>query len=130
MALELKGEDARITVTDADLVKAGDASVTYTLRRLTIDKWREIARRHTKPATYRKPEKRDEDEFQDDLFDYVLESWTNVVADGAALPCEWASKRLLDLGRRIAMLDIAGMNEISAREDARGESFRPLAAVR
>lgn len=130
MAIELKQAGDEIPVTDAELISGGDAETTYTLRRLTIDTWREIARKHTKPATYRKPERRDEEAFQDDLFDYVLKGWTGIVSNGQPAPCDWEHKKLLDLGRRVAMLDRAGMNEIGAQEDARAESFRPMDEVR
>ena len=130
MALELRQAGDLITLSDADLIKDGDPTVTYTVRRLTIDKWREIRRKHTKPGTYRKPEQCDEEAFQDALFDYVLEGWTNVVANGTPLPCDWSNKRLIELPRRAALIDAAGANEVSAHEEAREESFRPLAVVR
>jgi hypothetical protein len=40
------------------------------------------------------------------------------------VPCEWDYKALLDVPRRIALLDEAGLNDIAAAEDARAESFR------
>src|SRR5436190_21251865 len=124
MALELKDEKDTWTVTDADVIKGGDTDTAYTVRRLTLDKHREITKRHTKPATYKKGERRDEDAIQDDLFDYVLVGWKGVVVKGAPVPCDWEHKKLVDVARRIALLDIAGLNEIAAAEDARDESFR------
>lgn len=130
MALELRDESATFPVTDDKLITGGDKDTSYTVRRLTLDKHREIRRRHTKAANYRKPERIDEDAFQDDLFDYVLVGWSGVVANGEPVPCDWEHKRLIDVPRRIALLDLAGMNEIAAAEDARGESFRPAPGVR
>lgn len=131
MPIELKSEETQPwTVKDSDLIKGGDESTTYTVRRLTLDKHRKITKTHTKPATYKKPEQRDENAIQDDLFDYVLVGWSGVVADGQPVPCNWEYKRLVDVARRIALLDIAGMNEIAAAEEARGESFRPAPDLR
>lgn len=130
MALELKDDSATWPVVDADLIPGGDKDTEYTIRRLTLDKHREITRRHTKVANFRRPERKDDNAIQDDLFDYVLVGWRGVVANGQALPCEWQYKKLVDVARRIALLDHAGMNEIAAAEDARGESFRGTDAIR
>lgn len=131
MPLELKSDSATWDVKDSEVIKGGDPDTVYTVRRLTLDKHREIKRKHTKPATYRRQfDKIDEDELQDDLFDYVLVGWSGVVVNGEPVPCEWAHKKLIDVPRRIALLDIAGMNEIAAAEAARGESFRAPADVR
>lgn len=131
MPLELKTESDTWWVTDADLIPGGDKGTRYKVRRLTLDKHREISKRHTKPGTFRRPEgKRDDEAIQDDLFDYVLDGWEGVTVKGEAVPCEWDYKRLLDVPRRIALLDNAGLNEIAAAEDARGESFRGAAEVR
>ena len=125
MALQLKTESHTWWVTDKDVFPSGgDSETKYEIRRLTLDKYREIAKSHTKRANYRKPEYRDEEATQDDLFDYVLVNWSGVVIDGQPVPCEWEHKRLLDVPRRVALLDLAGMNEIAAEEDARAESFR------
>lgn len=130
MALELKGESDTWTVTDAEVIQGGDKETVYTIRRLTLDTHREITKKHTKPANYRRPERRDDNAIQDDLFDYVLVGWKGVVAKGEPLPCVWEHKKLLDVARRIALLDLAGMNEIAAAEDAREDSFRAAEAVR
>lgn len=130
MALELKDEHDTWPITDAALMTGGDKDTSYTVRRLTLDKHREITRTHTKAATYRKGERKDEDAIQDDLFDYVLVGWQGVVAKGQPVPCDWEHKKLIDVARRIALLDVAGMNEIAAAEDAREESFRPTPDVR
>jgi hypothetical protein len=131
MPLELKDESATWWITDAELVPGGDKETRYKVRRLTLDKHREITKRHTKPGTYRRPEgKVDQDAIQDDLFDYVLTAWEGVNASGEAVPCEWESKRLLDVPRRVALLDAAGMNDLAAVESARNESFRSAADVR
>ena len=104
---------------------------TRSVRRLTLDKHREITRRHTKPGNYRRPEgKRDDEAIQDDLFDYVLDGWEGVTSKGQPVKCEWEFKKLLDVPRRIALLDEAGLNDIAAAEDARAESFRSPADVR
>lgn len=130
MALELKDESASWTVKDSEVLTGGDPTVEYTIKRLTLDKHREIRRKHTKQATYRKPERVSEEDFQDDLFDYVLVGWKNVVGSGQPLPCDWQHKRLIDTARRVSLLDMAGLNEIAASGDARDESFRPDSDVR
>ena len=128
MALELKDESATWTITDADLIQGGDKETTYTIRRLTLEKHREIRRRHTSKPTYRRQyEHVNEEAFQDDLFDYVLVGWSGVIVNGKEAPCDSAHRALLDVPRRIQILDAAGMNEIRAQEDARDASFRATA---
>jgi hypothetical protein len=130
MPLELKDESATWWITDAELVPGGDKDTRYRVRRLTLDKHREITKRHTKPGNFRRPEKQNVDEIQDDLFDYALDGWEGVTKNGQPVDCVWEFKALLDVSRRIALLDVAGLNEIAAAEDAREESFRGPAAVR
>jgi hypothetical protein len=131
MPLELKDESATWWITDAELVPGGDKATRYEVRRLTLDKHREITRKHTKPGNYRRPEgKIDQEGIQDDLFDYVLKAWEGITVKGEPVPCEFEFKRLLDVPRRVALLDAAGMNDLAAAEDARGESFRGAAGVR
>jgi hypothetical protein len=131
MAVVLKDESDTWEVCDKDLVPGGDKDTFYTVRRLTLETHRAITKKHTKPGTYRRPEgKRDEEAIQDDLFDYVLEAWRGVQKDGKDVPCSWDFKALLDVPRRIALLDEAGLNDITAAEEARGESFRGAGAVR
>jgi hypothetical protein len=138
MALELKDESDTWTITDADVMPdGGDKDTVYTVRRLTLDKHREITKLHTKKANYRKPERPDIPKIQDALFDYVLVDWKGVVKHGQPVPCVWEHKRLIDIGRRVALLDEAGLNEIekasAAKEEEEGErqeSFRPTAVVR
>lgn len=125
MPLELKDDSATWTISDADLVSGGDKETVYTVRRLTLEKHREIRKRHTSKPTYRRQfEQLNEEAFQDDLFDYVLVNWTGVIVKGQPAPCDAEHRALLDVPRRIALLDAAGMNEIRAQEDARDTSFR------
>lgn len=125
MALVLKDESDTWEIADKALVPNGDPDVVYTVRRLTLEKRREIIRRHTKAGNYRRPESKiDEDAIADDLFDYVLVSWRGVLKDGADAPCDWPHKALIDTQRRIALLDEAGLNDIAAAAVARDESFR------
>jgi hypothetical protein len=130
MALELKDESDTWEIADADLVPNGDKDTVYTVRRLTLDKHREITKKHTKPASFRKEERPNIPKIQDALFDYVLVEWKGVVVKGDPVPCVWEHKRLVDMARRIALLDEAGLNDIAKEEDARVESFRPTAVVR
>jgi hypothetical protein len=121
----LKDEADTWWITDADLVSGGDKETKYKVRRLTLDKHREIQKRHTKPGNYRRPEgKVDGEAIQDDLFDYALDNWEGVLKDGQPVACEWEFKRLIDVARRIAILDNAGLNDLAAAEDARSQSFR------
>jgi len=131
MPLELKDETATWWITDAELVPSGDKETKYQVRRLTLDKHREITRKHTKASTFRRPQgTRNDEDIQDELFDYVLVGWEGVTAKGQAVSCEWEFKKLLDVPRRIALLDEAGLNDIAASEDARAQSFRGPADVR
>lgn len=124
MPISLKNESATWWVKDSELIAGGDKDTEYEVRRLTLDKHREITKKHVRQATYRNPEKRDDEALQDELFEYVLVNWRGVEVDGKPVPCEWEYMRLLDVPRRVALLDVAGMNEIAAMEDARVTSFR------
>jgi hypothetical protein len=56
----------------------------------------------------------------------VLVGWDRRRREGQPVPCDWEFKKLLDVPRRIALLDEAGLNDLAAAEDARDESFRRL----
>jgi len=131
MALELKQVGDLITVCDADLVPDGDKDTTYSIRHLTIEKNRELRRKHTKrkpnPRTHVMEDETDEYALSDEQFDYALADWKGVVAGGEAVPCTRDHKMLLDGLRRDAILRKAGLNEIAAVGEARKESFRSVA---
>lgn len=134
MALKLLKDDDEFTVKDTDLVANGDPETSYGLRHITLDKHREFVKQRTKQVPNRRTHQFDKDidwdAVSDDVFDYVLTSWTGITDEGAAVPCEWEYKKRLDGVRRIAIMEKAGMNEIQQIREHRADSFRPFAAVR
>jgi hypothetical protein len=131
VALELKRVGEVTVVCDADLVNGGDKDVTYAIRHITVEKYREIANRHTRRVpnrrTHQMVEETDDLAVNDEQFDYALSDWTGVVdAKKQPLPCTMDNKALLDPVRRSAIMLRAGANEVVAPE-VREESFRPTA---
>lgn len=133
MALELKTDDDSTTITDADLMPDGDKETSYTIRHLTTAKHREIVKAHTKKVpnkhTHQREDVTDWEAVSDDLIDYVLTGWHNVIASGQQVACTLANKLLLDGPRKKAILELAGMNEIAAAPERRAESFRQIERV-
>ena len=134
MALELKTADEITTVTDAELVPEGDKDTTYDIRHLTTDKHREIVKRHTQKVPNKRTHQRDDvtdlEAVSDALLDYAIADWKGIVSAGQPVPCTLDYKLLLDGPRKTAILERAGMNEVTAAPERRAESFRSPAADR
>lgn len=129
MAIELNREDAEITVCDKDLsgVADGDPDVSYTIRKLTQPIHRKILKQHTSHEFVRgvgRQEKFDAQAITDDLLDYVLVGWSGVLLKGEPAPCtrDWKLNGL-DVDRKRALIDKAGMNEIARVPEVRAASF-------
>lgn len=135
MAKQLNDADATFTVTDAHLIQDGDSETIYTLRRLTREKHREIQRRNTEQVinkrTHAREDKTDWAAVTDDLVDYVIAGWSGVLFRGQPAPCTRAHKMLLDAPTTDAILERAGLNEVTGSGDAeaRDASFREPANV-
>lgn len=134
MAVEIRDDDAIVTVQDAELITDGDKETTYQLRTITLEKNREIVRAHTRKVpnrrTHQMDDKVDWDAVTDALLDWALAGWDGVVAHGKPLSCTLEHKKRLDGVRRTAILERAGMNEVRQAPEVRDESFRPTAIVR
>lgn len=131
MARELMQEDDQVEVCETELAGLADADsdVFYTIRKLTPTKHRAILKQHTKAAGFErgvgKIEKTDGFAATDDIVDYVLVGWRGILLHGQPAPCERALKLSgLDLDRKKAIIDRAGMNEIAREPERRAESFR------
>lgn len=129
MAIKLLSEDDQITVSDADLIKDGDPDTSYTLRKITPKKHREIVKANTRPGNHRREESVNWSAVNEDQIDYLLLSWTGVNDPATNQPaaCTRENKLLLDAVRKVELIDRAGMAEVVAAEEARTESFRPSA---
>lgn len=128
MALNLLDGDRRITVKDSDLkdVEGGDPDTTYTVRQIPPAVNRQMAKTHTRPVINGKTGAREQQVdnigLVDDLLDYALLEWTGILLKGAPAPCVREHKELLDYPRKVALLSLAGMNQVEA--DRRDQSFR------
>lgn len=128
MAVRLLNDDDTIVVRDTDIVgEDGDKQTTYTVRKLTPEKQRDIRRKHTRAAKFNRQESINWDAVADDQLDYLLVSWTGIEDRGKAVPCEREYKLRLDSVRKAALLDKAGLSDVVAAEDAKEQSFRPTA---
>lgn len=133
MALHLMREDDQFEVCDKDLpgIPDGDPEVFYTLRKLTPGKHRAILKGHTKPEFQKgvgRVDKTDGFAAMDDIVDHVIVSWRGVLIGGQPAPCTRELKLDgLDLDRKKALVDRAGMNEIAREPERRAESFQASA---
>ena len=123
MGVQLLNADKRITVKDSDLpdVTGGDPDTTYTVRQLAPEESRAISRKHTTDLR-RGGEKVNSMAIMDELIDRALVAWTGVLLDGEPAECTPANKLLLDGPRKLALLEIAGSNQM-AKEEAKAASF-------
>jgi hypothetical protein len=124
MALKLLSDDQEIRVLDSELVDDGDATVVYTVRKITPEKQRELFKKHTRQGTHRRQESVNYQALQDDQVDYVLAAWEGVNDGTQPAACNRVNKLRLDVVRKVALIDRAGMAEIVAAEDAKKDSFR------
>jgi hypothetical protein len=125
MALNLLSDTDQITVSDADIVDDGQADVSYTIRKITPEKMRQIVRANTKPGNHRREEKIDWMGVQDDQLDHLLVSWTGILSSGKPAECNRANKLTLDGPRKVALIDRAGTSEAVAVQEAREQAKFP-----
>jgi hypothetical protein len=134
MALRIQTQaDETVVIQDVDLVgkEVGDPEVSYTIRRLSVPKVREIYEKHKRKAAAHGREV-DPLAIQDDQVDYIVVDWVGMVGDNnQPLPCE----RLYKLGditqnllglpleRRVLLLREA-QKAAKATEDEKRASFR------
>lgn len=127
MALTLLSGGKQITVRDDELegVQNGDPETTYTVRQIDQSRMREIRRRHTKPIFTRqgREDKVDTDAVMDDILDETLIAWTGVLDGGEPAQVTRENKLLLDFGRKVALIGLAGSNEVQ-RQAEKERSFR------
>ena len=133
MPLELKTDGDVTPVTDAELVPEGAKDVTYYIRHLTKDTYREIVARYTKKVpnkrTHQKEDVTDWQAVTDAQLDFALTKWEGVTLGGKPVDCTAETRQLLDGPRVVAILDKAGANEIASAGEGRVESFRVAAEV-
>jgi len=127
MPLNLLDADARIDVTDSDLVNVidPDPSVVYVVRQILPSMRLQLQRRKPNPQT--RQMEPDEDATLDAMVDYAVVEWRGILLRGEPAPCVKDTKALLDRGRKIAIIAIACSNR--QRSDSREESFREPASV-
>ncbi len=131
MALLVRSEGERIEVRDADLpgITDGDPDTTYILRPITRKVARDIEARHKTLVldrqSHQKIARYDQEAIWLDKIDYIVTGWTGVLYSETRepVPCTRETKdQALDAARQIALLSIAGINEVS--HDEREASFR------
>lgn len=129
MALHVTNDDTTIAVVDSDLdVPNGDPETSYTIRLLTREVMKDAIKRHTTRARQRTGQMVTEVDWpsvNDDLFDYALVGWQGVLWNGEPAPCERSLKLRIDILRQQALLEQAGMSQVSKSDaEVRSESFR------
>lgn len=136
MALALLDDDNTIEVRDADLgLDGGDEETVYTLRVVSPQVIKRLRAANTKPRPTggRGMEPvLNTDKFGEELWDYVLKSWTGPTWKGQSIGADdmvqtsggpVKAKTQLDGSRKAALLERAGANEVVTDAD----SFRPSA---
>jgi hypothetical protein len=127
MPRELFDDDARIVVkeTDLDLPKP-DPDVTYTIRCISEEKWRDMQKGRTtyvlNKQTGRREPNVDWNALSDDAVDYLLLEWEGITAKGKPVPCERGYKLRLDGVVKAQLFELARTNQTSAED--RAHSFR------
>jgi hypothetical protein len=122
MPIQLLSESDQVQVRDSDIVQGGDLTVVYTVRKITPEKQRELVKRHTRAGNNRRPETVNLEELQEDQIDYALVAWSGVVDGTAPAECSRENKLRMDMARRYALIERAGMAEVIA--ETKAESFR------
>jgi len=129
VALQLIDESDTLTVKDSDLpdVPDGDPDVVYTLRPISTETHRELAKKHTShpinPRTHQKEDRLDGVALADDLFDYALVGWSGILWKGQPAELTRANKMKIDALRKSSMLGLAGLNQIARQPEVKAESF-------
>ncbi len=131
MAISLLSSGKQITVKDNELegVQNGDADTSYTVRQVDPERVRALRIRHTKPVFSRggvREDKVDHDAFVDDMLDEILIGWSGVLDGGTDAACTREHKLMLDFPRKMALISLAGSNEVQ-KQAAKESSFRRLA---
>jgi hypothetical protein len=139
MALRLQGSaEDTFEVQDTDIIANGDPDVSYTIRRLSVPKLREIYERLRRKANVKRNGEVDALELSDEEVDYALVDWKGIVdAKGAPLACDRQNKLgdisqgLLGLpgDRRAALVRVAQQGA-QQQEDAKQKSFREAESIR
>ena|SRR3990167_9455954 len=131
MSLHLMDADDQITVRDDQLgIPDGDNGTVYTLRPITREVYKQTIKRHTTRVpnrrTHNSEDQTDWTLVTEDLIDYALTAWTGVLFHGAEAACDRDMKLRLDPTRTAALLNQAGMSQVSGMGDevAREASFR------
>lgn len=126
MPIALLDEDATIEVKDSDLgLPGGDEDTTYTVRVVTPQVAKRIRKAHTQrkpnPVTHRMEDVTNHETFAEALWDYVMKDWTGPLWKGKPVgpddmvptsSGEVKAKTQLDGGRKAALLEKAGANEV------------------
>jgi hypothetical protein len=127
MAITLIRSGKTITIRDDELdgITSGDPETTYTVRQIEPERMREIRKRNTKFVATRqgREEKVDADALLDDIVDEVLVAWTGILDNGQPAELTRDHKLLLDYPRKMALIGVAGTNEIQ-RQAEKEQSFR------
>jgi hypothetical protein len=138
--IQLLDDADEIQVKDSDLgVQDGDPETVYTLRVLSPQKYRSLTKMHTKkrPTGGRGMEEYlDTIAWSDAMWDWVLKAWNPgavlwqgkpVAADDMVTfsdSSQGTAKYQLDGPRKEALLNFAGLNQVTEKPEDRERSFR------
>ncbi len=127
MALQLLDGETRIEVLDTELANVidPDPEVVYTLRQILPAMRLQLQRRKANPQT--RQMEADGDATIDAMLEFALVGWTGILANGQPAPCTTEYKRLLDQGRKLALVGKAASNRTAP--EGRDASFREPASV-
>lgn len=123
MAVRLLDADGTIDVKDSDLadVTDGDPDTVYTVRQIPPHVNRQLSKQHS--TMKRGQYTIDHIELMDSLLDYALVGWVGIQDKGTPAPLTKDNKARLDYPRKVAILQIAGLNQVTKEAD-RADSFR------
>jgi hypothetical protein len=127
MPVQLIDEEQQIEIKDSELedISDGDPATVYVIRQIPPAMNRQIAKRHTTTPINRRSGQRetvvDQLAVFDDLLDYALVNWRGIQHKGQDVPCTRDFKLLLDVQRKVALVQRAGQNQVA---EVREQSFR------
>jgi hypothetical protein len=129
MPRQLHTDDSfEVCETDLQGIPNADPAVFYTVRAISVQKHREIQRKHTTqkpdPRTRQMVSVTDLDAVADDVTDFILTGWRGIELHGQPAECSRENKLKLDAFVRVALEQLAGTNRTDAAQAAKESSFR------
>lgn len=125
------GEVFPVREADLELTITADKDAVYYLSPITVEKYRSIAKSHTRQVInkrlHRKEDEIDREGLQSALLDAAIVKWEGVFDHGKSAPCDLAHKLRLPAEVQASLIDMAQSGQQTP--EARADSFREPSGV-